>query len=67
MTRRGDMEVLGYNLLHWVNSSLPWEKDIADPKKVEAKKNVLMTSISKATYVKQNLSQTPTGMYLKQT
>uniref|UniRef100_A0A1B6DXX2 non-specific serine/threonine protein kinase n=1 Tax=Clastoptera arizonana TaxID=38151 RepID=A0A1B6DXX2_9HEMI len=58
-TRRGDLEVLGFNLLHWVNSSLPWEDCLANPEVVQTKKTDLMTSISKSTYVKQNFPKTP--------
>uniref|UniRef100_A0A1B6ELH4 non-specific serine/threonine protein kinase n=1 Tax=Cuerna arida TaxID=1464854 RepID=A0A1B6ELH4_9HEMI len=46
-TRRGDMEILGFNLLHWVTSTLPWD-NITDPKVVEEKKIALMKSISSA-------------------
>lgn len=58
ITRRGDMEILGFNLLHWVTSSLPWENDISHPKAVEAKKNEVMSSVS--SYFK-NKNSVPTG------
>ena len=32
-SRRGDLETLGYNLVHWVSGTLPWLKDM-DPQVV---------------------------------
>lgn len=34
-TMRGDLEILGYNLLHWCGGQLPWEKVLNDPVKVK--------------------------------
>ncbi|XP_054284782.1 nucleosomal histone kinase 1-like [Macrosteles quadrilineatus] len=55
-TRRGDLEVLGYNLLHWTTSALPWE-NITDPKVVEEKKKSILSS--GASSVKKTLPSTP--------
>nr|BAN20720.1 serine/threonine-protein kinase vrk [Riptortus pedestris] len=44
-TRRGDMEILGFNLLHWLCSTLPWEGDIKNPEKVFEKKRALMENV----------------------
>lgn len=44
-TRRGDMEILGYNLLHWLASTLPWENDIKNAEKVYEKKRTLMENV----------------------
>ena len=30
-SRRGDIEVLVYNLVEWWGGSLPWDRDIANP------------------------------------
>lgn len=57
-TRRGDLEVLGYNLLHWTTSTLPWE-NITDPKVVEEKKKSILSS--GASSVKKTLPSTPLG------
>ncbi|CAJ0607020.1 unnamed protein product [Cylicocyclus nassatus] len=39
---RGDLEILAYNLLYWLNGTLPWESFEAAPEKVyEMKKNFL--------------------------
>ncbi|KAK6635899.1 hypothetical protein RUM44_001153 [Polyplax serrata] len=39
VTRRGDIEVLGYNILQWVSSNLPWEltKDINEVQALKIK------------------------------
>lgn len=34
-TKRGDLEILGYNLIHWCGGQLPWEKVLTDPVKVK--------------------------------
>ncbi|RZF43062.1 hypothetical protein LSTR_LSTR001240 [Laodelphax striatellus] len=57
---RGDLEMLAFNLLHWFNSTLPWEKDIANASVVQQKKEELMSSPS--TYIKKNLPKVPTVM-----
>lgn len=59
ITRRGDMEILGFNLLHWSTSSLPWE-NIEDLKEVEEKKKSLMDKVS--TSVKKLAPTAPSGM-----
>ncbi|XP_022185415.2 serine/threonine-protein kinase VRK1 [Nilaparvata lugens] len=57
---RGDLEMLAFNLLHWINSTLPWEKDIANAAVVQQKKEELMASPS--TYINKNLPKVPTVM-----
>ncbi|KAK3915878.1 Serine/threonine-protein kinase VRK1 [Frankliniella fusca] len=44
-SRRGDMEILGYNMLQWVCSRLPWEDDLSDPEKVAEQKRECMDNI----------------------
>lgn len=44
-SRRGDMEILGYNMLQWVCSKLPWEDDLSDPEKVAEQKRECMSNI----------------------
>ncbi|XP_075211966.1 serine/threonine-protein kinase VRK1-like [Lycorma delicatula] len=45
ISRRGDLEVLGYNLVHWLSGHLPWEDDVADPEIVAEKKRYSMENI----------------------
>ena len=45
-TRRGDMEILGYNLLQWLASKLPWENCLSDPVKVQQQKTQSMEDIA---------------------
>ncbi|KAG4079025.1 hypothetical protein HA402_001680 [Bradysia odoriphaga] len=46
-TRRGDMEILAYNIIHWSGVTLPWEADglLADEKKVQASKEAFMANV----------------------
>ncbi|KAI4471184.1 casein kinase-related [Holotrichia oblita] len=44
-TRRGDLEILIYNLIQWLGCILPWEKDIKDPLAVKASKEKYMADI----------------------
>ncbi|KAF5272325.1 hypothetical protein FQA39_LY07926 [Lamprigera yunnana] len=37
-SRRSDLECLGYNLIYWLTSDLPWSKYVADPETVHRKK-----------------------------
>ncbi|KAF4526626.1 hypothetical protein B566_EDAN015395 [Ephemera danica] len=41
-SRRGDLEVLGYNMLQWLCSRLPWECDNPNPEYVHAQKDGFM-------------------------
>lgn len=50
-TRRGDLEILGYNIIHWLGGSLPWDSKLADPKVVQAEKEKAMNEIP--SFVKQ--------------
>ncbi len=36
--RRSDLEVLAFNLVHWMSGTLPWMNCLTDPKKVQAAK-----------------------------
>ena len=33
-SRRGDLETLGYNMVHWAAGNLPWMGELEDPEKV---------------------------------
>lgn len=37
-SRRSDLECLGYNLIYWLTSDLPWSKYLSDPEMVHKKK-----------------------------
>lgn len=43
-SRRGDLEILGYNLIHWLGGDLPWEK-IKKPVDVQASKEKYMSDL----------------------
>lgn len=38
LSRRSDLESLGYNIIYWLTGTLPWEDNIEDPETVEKKK-----------------------------
>ena len=40
-----DLEILGYNLVHWMSGSLPWMDNLANEEYVEAQKKGFMTDI----------------------
>ena len=42
--RRGDLETLGYNLVHWTSGFLPW-RDTEDPEAVQTQKNGFLGNI----------------------
>ncbi|XP_076657714.1 serine/threonine-protein kinase VRK1-like [Halictus rubicundus] len=44
-TMRGDMEILGYNIIQWLCSSLLWEKDLSDVVKVQNQKEEAFENI----------------------
>jgi len=43
-SRRGDLETLGYNLVHWASGFLPW-KDTEDPEYVQAQKTGFLENV----------------------
>jgi len=48
-SRRSDMEVLGYNIIHWLTGSLPWLPIISNPTKVYTAKQQFMSEVGKNT------------------
>ena len=34
-SRRGDLETLGYNMVHWAAGTLPWLTELEDPEQVK--------------------------------
>jgi vaccinia related kinase len=44
-SRRGDLEILGYNMLQWLCGKLPWEDNITDPEYIHAQKKSFMSNI----------------------
>ena len=42
---RGDLEILAYNMVHWLSSTLPWLNKIQDPKVVQQLKEKNMEKI----------------------
>uniref|UniRef100_A0A069DZ43 non-specific serine/threonine protein kinase n=1 Tax=Panstrongylus megistus TaxID=65343 RepID=A0A069DZ43_9HEMI len=60
-TRRGDFEILGYNLLQWLYSTLPWENDIKNKEKVYEKKKEFIANIKD--YMDKHFPNVPKVMY----
>lgn len=46
-TRRGDLEILAYNLLQWLGCKLPWMNLLKNPKDVQESKEKYMKEIPK--------------------
>ncbi|KAF7394536.1 hypothetical protein HZH66_007710 [Vespula vulgaris] len=46
-TMRGDMEILGYNMIHWLCGSLPWDKDLTNPTNVQKQKQKAFENLPK--------------------
>lgn len=44
-TRRGDLEILAYNLIQWLGGILPWETNLTDPKIVQQSKEEQMLNV----------------------
>ncbi|XP_026322721.1 serine/threonine-protein kinase VRK1-like [Hyposmocoma kahamanoa] len=44
-TMRGDLEILGYNMLQWLVGELPWEKNLKQPKAVQDMKEAFMKNV----------------------
>ncbi|XP_049876347.1 nucleosomal histone kinase 1-like isoform X2 [Pectinophora gossypiella] len=44
-TMRGDLEILGYNMLQWIIGELPWEKVLTQPKKVQEMKESFLKNV----------------------
>lgn len=44
-SRRGDLEILGYNMTHWLCSRLPWEDNLQDCNYVFKQKRAFMENI----------------------
>lgn len=44
-TMRGDLEILGYNILEWCGFQLPWAKELRSPAGVQEKKNSFMSNL----------------------
>lgn len=49
-TMRGDLEILGFNVLQWQANQLPWEQQklLTNPSKVQAAKEELMNNLDKS-------------------
>lgn len=63
---RGDMEILGYNMIHWLCGSLPWDKDLTNPTTVQKQKEKAFENLPK--FLEQcfgNLTPKPVLEYMK--
>lgn len=47
-TIRGDLEILAYNLLHWLGGTFPWEKFLDKPVKVQESKEEFFKDVQKS-------------------
>ncbi|CAK1555499.1 unnamed protein product [Leptosia nina] len=56
-TMRGDLEILGYNMLQWIVGELPWEKMLKQPKTVQSMKEAFMKNVR--TEIKSKYSDVP--------
>jgi vaccinia related kinase len=45
ISRRGDVETLGYNMLRWLCGKLPWEDNTDDPEYILSQKESFMSNI----------------------
>jgi hypothetical protein len=45
ITRRGDFEVLAYNIVHWLSSKLPWDAKLKDADGVQKAKESAMQNV----------------------
>lgn len=59
-SRRSDLESLGYNMIYWLTSRLPWE-DIEDPETVQTKKKEYFQDINR--FLKDCFSEYPQFLY----
>ncbi|KAG8235459.1 hypothetical protein J437_LFUL014089 [Ladona fulva] len=68
-TRRGDLEILGFNMLQWIISYLPWEKDLKDPVKVQQQKEEFMKNVTQSLKKLKSSEAVPAALveYLKYT
>lgn len=46
-TRRGDLEILAYNIIQWLGCKLPWMNLLKNPKDVQESKEKFMKEIPK--------------------
>lgn len=46
-TRRGDLEILAYNMIHWISGTLPWMKQLSKPSVVHSSKEENFSDVPK--------------------
>lgn len=57
MTRRGDFEILAYNIVRWLGGTLPWMNNLKNPKLVHQQKEEAMNDVPK--FLKQAFGNKP--------
>ena len=55
-SRRGDLETLGYNLVHWTSGFLPW-RNTEDPQSIQTQKNGFLENVE--TFLKKCFKPDP--------
>lgn len=56
-SRRSDLETLGYNIVYWLTSNLPWEDDVSSPETVQSKKETCLNNLE--TFLKLSFKDCP--------
>lgn len=59
-SRRSDLEVLAFNMIHWLCGSLPWMDDLTVPERVAQEKECYMNNIP--SFLKKCFGDNPPGI-----
>lgn len=60
-SRRSDLESLGYNMIYWLTSKLPWEEHVENPETVQEKKSKYFQDLHK--FLTQCFGEYPQFLY----
>ncbi|XP_022248519.1 serine/threonine-protein kinase VRK1-like isoform X2 [Limulus polyphemus] len=61
-SRRGDLEILGYNMLQWLCRRLPWEDNLKNPEYVSKEKSRYMSDVISLMKKCFGISRCPEGI-----
>uniref|UniRef100_A0A1B6CHP2 non-specific serine/threonine protein kinase n=1 Tax=Clastoptera arizonana TaxID=38151 RepID=A0A1B6CHP2_9HEMI len=62
-SRRGDLEILGYNLVQWLSGKLPWEGQDLEPDQVQQQKINAMKNVNKFLRTCFSPEEPPVALY----